>query len=289
MRHCPDLARKEDKQLSEILKDFSTPALVTAIEANSFEFWPLLARLPQAQLYDGPDMMRYVTGVPHPLFNGVTRARLVPEDLDAKIDETLTYFKSRRLPMMWWTGPSTRPADLGKHLQAHGLTHAGDSPGMAADLLALNEDLPAPSGLTMERVGDVTTLKKWLHPLTVGFEFPGFAAKALFDLFADLGFDLHLPWQNYVSWLKGEPVSCSSLFLAAGVAGIYNVATVPEARRKGIGAAMTLASLREARALGYRVAILHSSQMGLGVYERLGFEEYCTLSHYVWPAEMSQQ
>ncbi len=67
-----------------------------------------------------------------------------------------------------------------------------------------------------------------------------------------------------------------------GVAGIYNVATVEEARGKGIGAAMTYAPLLEARELGYKIAVLQSSSMGYGVYKKLGFEEYCRLPGFVW-------
>jgi GNAT superfamily N-acetyltransferase len=151
---------------------------------------------------------------------------------------------------------------------------------MAVDLLALDEDLPTPAGLTIEHVDDTEALEQWAYASMMGFGHPETDVGIWFEVFRRLGFDL--PLRNYVGILNGEPVATSELFLAAGVAGIYVVATVPDARRLGIGAALTLAPLREARAIGYRIGILHSSSMGLGVYRRLGFQEYCKMSHYVW-------
>jgi GNAT superfamily N-acetyltransferase len=154
---------------------------------------------------------------------------------------------------------------------------------MAVDLMALNEAGPAPAELRIECVKDKEGLRKWAYASIVGFGHPETDVDIWFDVFAGLGFDL--PLRNYVGILDGEPVATAELFLAAGVAGIYVVATVPGARRQGIGAALTLAPLREARAMGYRVGILHASPMGLGVYRRLGFKEYCRMSHYVWTRE----
>jgi len=57
---------------------------------------------------------------------------------------------------------------------------------------------------------------------------------------------------------------------------------VPEARRQGIGAAITLAALRDARAMGYRVGVLGASSAGYTVYKRIGFEEYCKIGIYEW-------
>jgi len=52
---------------------------------------------------------------------------------------------------------------------------------------------------------------------------------------------------------------------------------------------MTRAPLCEAYGRGYRIGILHSSQMGLKVYRRLGFQEFCTVSEYVWTSEIASE
>ncbi len=160
--------------------------------------------------------------------------------------------------------------------------------GMAVDMLTLNEGLQAPPGLIIKQVDDAETLKQWSLAFFIGFGMPDFTEGAWRDFFVSVGLGAQLPIRHYIGWLEGAPVATSSLFLAAGVAGIYNIATVPEARRKGIGAAMTLIPLREARALGYRVGTLQASQMGFNVYHRIGFREYCKIGLYVWKSEAEQ-
>jgi GNAT superfamily N-acetyltransferase len=268
--------------MSDVLQDVSASALVTAIEANLFEIFRLFRHWPQAEVHSDPALLWTITDVPHAIFNGVLRARLAPEDLDATIEAAITRARSRGVPAMWWTGPTTRPVDLGRHLEAHGFTHAGDSRGMAIDLLTLNEGACKPPDLMISQVHDVETLKQYCRVLTIGFGGGDFVEGAWADLIGSVGLGENQPLRHYVGRLRGEPVATSSLLLAAGVAGIYNVTTIPEARRQGFGTAVTLVPLHEARALGYRIGTLQASNMGFSVYRRIGFREYCTIGHYVW-------
>ena len=61
--------------------------------------------------------------------------------------------------------------------------------------------------------------------------------------------------------------------------------TLVRERGRGIGSAITVAPLQEARALGYRLAILNASAMGAPVYRRLGFQEDFTYRGYAWQPE----
>jgi ribosomal protein S18 acetylase RimI-like enzyme len=289
MRHYPWLSKeKENSQMSNFLKDLSTPALIKAIKANRFEWYGYLGRSPKAELHDSPSLAWLLTGVPFPLMNTVMRTQGTRDNVDEIIEEAVAHFKLRNVTSFtWWDEPGTQPTELRDRLLAHGFTYNEGPPGMAVDLLTLNEDITAPTDLRIKHVRDAGTLKQWVSTLFRGFELPTGGEGAFFDLYIGLGFDL--PLRNYVGFLNGEPVSTAELFLGAGVAGIYGVVTVPRARRQGIGAALTLAPLREARAMGYRIGILHSSEMGLALYRHLGFQEHSKMSHYVWEGETIQE
>lgn len=266
--------------MSNILQDLSTPSLISAIEENLFAaFASFFRRWPRAEVHEDAEMLWTMTDIPYPLFNSILHARLVPERIDASIQSIITRAESRNIPLLWWTGPATRPADLGSHLERHGFVSDGQAPGMAVDLTNLNENPPMPSGLTVQQVTDDKTMKQWCQVMAAGFGMPDFAASAFYDFMCHIDPDTIL---TYLGWLNGQPVATSLAMLAAGVAGIYNVATIPEARRKGIGAIMTLAPLRNARDRKYKVGILQSSKLGVGVYRSLGFQEYCKIGHYAW-------
>ena len=102
------------------------------------------------------------------------------------------------------------------------------------------------------------------------------------EMYRRIGLGDELLWRHYLGRWRGEPVATTSLFMGAGVAGLYFVSTAPQMRRQGFGGAISLAALRETRALGHRIGVLGSSPLGLLLYRQLGFKEYCTTGLYEW-------
>ena len=275
--------------MSAVLTKLVPAAVAAAMEANSVELWRICCgHLPGAEFHDDEQLTWFVTGRPSaPWLNQVMVARLGSDGLTDAIDGTLAPFRAQRLPMLWSVGPSTRPVDLGAHLERHGLVAEGTMTAMAVRLDALVQQISTPSGFTIEPVENIEMLDKWADAYIRGFEMPEVDGRVLRDAYAHIGFDQSVPFRHYVGLLHGEPVASSTLFVGGGVAGIFHVGTVPTARRQGMGAAMTLAPLRDARTLGYRIGTLYSaaSAMGINVYRRLGFRQYGALAQYRWPGE----
>lgn len=267
---------------SQIQQDVSDAAMTAAIEANLNEFFASMRHWPGAEVHDEPELFCTVTDVPFSFLNLVQRARLAPSRVDSAIEAAIARGRARNVPIAWWNGPATRPADLGAHLVKHGFVAWAEPPGMAMDLACLAEDVAMPAGLRIERVGDLEQLHTWCHALVAGFELPDSFAEPFYGWFGALGLSAASPALHYLGWLEEKPVATSTLFLAGGVAGIYCVGTVPQARQRGIGTAVTYAALREAQSRGYRVSILQASEMGYGVYRKLGFSERFRFEEYGW-------
>ncbi len=71
------------------------------------------------------------------------------------------------------------------------------------------------------------------------------------------------------------------------MAGIYAVATIPDARQMGIGTQMTRMAVEEARRLGYSQITLQATSMGESLYRRMGFHDVCDFHTYQWTPQQA--
>ena len=268
--------------MSNVLEDLSQDAVVDAIEGNLVTFVDFLGGSTRVKVHHDSDVTWYVSDVPFPLLNGAMRARLEPGSEDRRIDEILAEFEAAGMPMLWWTGPASRPEDIGSRLAGRGLVKAGAPPGMAIDLMKLDAGESAPPGVTIKRLDGDYMLDGYGQVLQQVFGAPDFVKEIYYEIFKSRGYDEDGDVQNYLAYLEGTPVGACTIVYGAGVAGVYSVATVEEARGRGIGRAVTLGPLLDARQRGYRVGVLEASDMGYNLYKQLGFEEYCLVEQYLY-------
>ena len=151
---------------------------------------------------------------------------------------------------------------------------------MALDLLKMNELTRPPARFSIEPVLDLLTLQEWAGVWMADVPEP--VAEHCREVVYALGIDASRAWRYYLGRLDGKPVATIKLFYGAGVVSVHHVATLQEAQRRGIGTALIVYALREARSLGYRIAALTSTPDGFPVYERIGFQTYTTFSGYSW-------
>lgn len=261
--------------------DFSADKLSQALDANEIASWKLFLRhFPQAQFHIEPELLWFETGIRHDVFNRVVQANLAPGTCSATIERVLAHFREQHTPFLWHVGPSSSPAKLGTLLEQAGMTHYETEPGLFVDMLKLHETLPVASQLTIHPVTTHEQLEQWLRIWERG------SAEEVISLWLTLYsrscLSQESPMRMFLGMLDGEPVGCSGVFLGTDVATIGPVGTLPQHRHLGIGAALTLAALHEARRHNYRVAVLTASPMGIAIYSRIGFQEYCTASVYLW-------
>jgi ribosomal protein S18 acetylase RimI-like enzyme len=152
---------------------------------------------------------------------------------------------------------------------------------MAADIRHITAQ-PDGGALAVEPVLDAATMAIWSRVLCNAFGAPHAFGDAFSDLAEAVGLGPSARFRHFLGYLNGEPVATCSLYLGAGVAGVYDVGTLPERRRRGVGAAITRAAIVDAAASGYRMAILHSSASGAAMYRGLGFADVCAIGQYVW-------
>jgi GNAT superfamily N-acetyltransferase len=279
-------------KMNALLHRFSTDRIAASLIANVTHQLPMMyAHMPGIQIAAEPDWLGIWSSYPEKIFNSVYVSYFSEDNLDQKVEKILSFYSSRsHLPMAWAITPICQPKDLSKVLQNQGFTHIAKAPGMFLNLDQLGRAIAIPSTAAdnlhkIIQVSNIEQLSQWLIPLQASFALSTSVIESFFELFSRQGFGDHLPWRLFLGTIDGKPVSCSRLFCAAGIAGIYHVATVPEARGNGYGTAIAIASLQAAKDLGYKTAILTSSPSGYSLYRRLGFQDCCSADIYISPAQ----
>ena len=267
--------------------DARTPDAVRWSALAEANYCAYIVTLPGTEVADSPACLRVRTTVPFAYLNAVVcRALPTGAALNALIAETRGYYAAHGSPHSWYVTPFTTPAAVGETLAACGLVRE-ELANMAIALAALPETASVPAECTIEEVYGAERFDVWGRTYVTGLGMPPAMAAGALATLRRMPSGPGTLLRRYLARLGGEPVASATLFLGGGAAGIYNVATLPAARGRGIATAVTLAALREGQAQGARVGVLHPSEMARSVYRRLGFAECCTWDCYREPAPVA--
>ena len=249
------------------------------VEDNLLEFLAGLATTPGFGSEQRTDVTTWSSDLGHPLFNGVAGARFPAEEAAARTGQVLGAYVARRRPFLWWTTPSTTSPRLEQMLGHLGMRRA-DSPGMHLPLDAATTGAPPrpPPGIEVRPV-DRARGRLLDEVVVAAFGMPPTLTVPLARMLGGLDpTRLH----DVLALVDGEPAGGGSLWITGRTAGLYNIATLEAARGRGVGTAVTAALLATARQLGCTEAVLHATELGLGVYRRLGFTQVCSVRQHLW-------
>lgn len=265
------------------LQHLSPTALTDAVEFNLQELITLWGHALGADFHHEPEATWFVTGVPHFTYNWITKTLFTAETPQERIDAILMRLSAYKLPL-FWPVDSSSSSDFLKKIEAYGW-RGGSTTVWTRDLHTLDEKPTPPEGVTVERVENGELLEQWIRVFVTGYDdsLPDDLYDRAAEVLAQRGFANPPGVYYYLGRLNGELVTTTLLFLGGGIAGIYNTATLPHARRHGVASAVAREALFGARAMGYHIAALQATEMGEPVYRGLGFEACGHVNFYILP------
>ena len=268
--------------MSEVagIPGYTKEEVIHQIELNLWETWSNFGRGPGCTLHDQGDALWFETPIPILPYNTVLKFQ-VNENVDQRMDALIQGFANRNVTPLWIVHHTSTPGDLAERLQKRGWQEIELVPGMARLLDNLPERPPLPPGVEIRKVVDDRDLS----------ELYGFAAwrwgvpdefrpqlKKMINQFniGERGANAHF----WMAWKDGAAISKIGLYNGSGSAGIYAVATKPEARGLGLASILMDVAMKAAREMGQTLCVLDSSPLAEKLYERLGFVRVSSIPLY---------
>jgi GNAT superfamily N-acetyltransferase len=231
--------------------------------------------LPHSEFHNSSERTMYCSGINYAPLNGVLDKG--KNDIDpAQIVAIIDTFQSKKLPLVWWTD--------NKILEIHGFQFAGSMKGISLDLSEskINPKKTIPANLKIDKVQTRQEMDQFCKILDACFGLGEEATKQY--SIASYSALKQQKQIHYLGYLDGRPVSTLTLTITPTSTGLWNGATQPEYRKRGISTALSCEALSEAKKRGYKeaIAILMPKGLAASMTQNLGFKEVCNLPFYIF-------
>lgn len=245
-------------------------------------FTDLICLVPKAEvaLLDGATIAW--AGVAMPLFNHAILDTPVTDltDFDRRLALVLEFAEARKrapvISMFHEWLPHHLAGSLAGILEPRGWRKEMNAFGMVMETLPALVTIP---GLEIRRIQDAATARMSADINAAAYGVPAEWEREVFD-HQDVW---HGSVYGYVGLMDGEHVSTALAILLDGRLYVACVATMPEHQRRGYADAVIRHALAEAASeTGVTRSILHASDAGLSVYQRMGYRAVGHATAWQW-------
>ncbi len=204
------------------------------------------------------------------------------------VEAALEFFGARGRGFSLWTRMLPVDDDLLAAAESTGIAVFGDAPQMICRQRVEEHELP--SGVTIDLLQDHDDVDHFARICGESYAVYGAPSEATASHFNGPNALVGPNVRAVLARLDGTPIGAALVFLSHGIAGVYWVAVLEEARGRGIAFAITQSVTNLAFDLGAANVQLQASTMGEPVYRRMGYEElYRARLHIGVPAARAAQ
>jgi GNAT superfamily N-acetyltransferase len=253
--------------MPETFLDMKSNGTAGQIQGSLIAYMTLFAGLPNMFMMDD-DVYWFVSKKPAP-GNSILRTNWSVDEAKERIDATLEQIDQHIDEISWWVFPSDQPSDLGKRLEARGMSSGRGGNWLWADLTALSASPTVSPNFHIERVHDDQMMAEWVRISEDGFD--NHDLGCFYDAYARHGYGSDAYSLHYIGYLGDTPVTSGTLLDAGGCATVYDLSTPPAFRQQGFGSALMHFMMNEIRNRGYQDTWIWSSDMAQSTYRKLGY------------------
>lgn len=201
--------------------------------------------------------------------NMIYNTSVLEENIDAFIAQHMAAIKSKKAPPFWLIEDEPLDKVLTKKLGKIGMRPIMHWTGMGITVDAPLENKLS-KNTTIKTVKNASDLNSWTSILNVALMNSNKIQENIFEsLYEQDNLELYLVLENDI------PVATGLAYFSNNVCGIYMIATLEEARKKGFGSAVTKHCINAAHQKGITNIVLQASQKGVSIYQKMGFKTFC--------------
>lgn len=259
-----------------------TPAdIVELCDLNYAEATRDLTRRAGGAVHDEDGLLLYACRHPMPvLVNGAMRTTRDDRSPAEVLAQARRFFAPRQRGFTLLVRAHADAA-LAAAAEACGMVAMGDMPAMV--LHRRLPDAAPPPGVTLRPVERAADVAAYGDVMAAAYATYGMPLDVMPLLLGTLD-ALRAPHiVAILAWEGDVPLAGAMTLVSHGVAGIYWVGTVPDARGRGLAERCTRAAGNIGFDLGGRMAALQASPMGEPVYARMGYE---TVTRYPYVVQV---